>query len=578
MPSLIELLSTKLGGAFAAEGLDAALGHVRVSDRPDLAQFQCNGAMAAAKIAKANPRAIAEKIKGRLDSDPILEKVELAGPGFINLTLTDDFLSSQINSTAGDARLGIAKNDPAQNVVVDFGGPNVAKPMHVGHLRSSIIGDSLQRLFRFMGDNVTSDVHMGDWGLQMGQVLYGLEHPELTGVTVDGLPDLEDLEKIYPAVSAACKEDENVRDAARAITAKLQERDNVYYPKWKEVRRVSVDAMREGFTSLGVTFDEYKGEADADPLIAPMVEDLKTKGVTRMSDGALVIDVEEDGDKKEMPPLILLKSDGAAMYSTTDLGTIIDRVNCHSPDLILYVVDQRQHLHFEQVFRAAIKGGINGNAAMEHLGFGTMNGTDNKPFKTREGGVMKLAELIAMATETALKRIEEAGLAADSTDDEKENVARQIGIAAIKFADLSNHRVSNYVFDLDRMVAFEGKTGPYLQYAAVRIKSILARAIEQDRDASGPIVIGEREERNLVLALSGLGGALDMAYDKRAPNALTDYVYGLAQAFSSFYAACPAIREDDEEIRGSRLALCRLTLAHLTLVLDLLGIEIPERM
>jgi len=578
MSDLTELLSEKLGAAFVAEGLDASLGQVRVSDRPDLAQFQCNGAMAAAKIAKTNPRAIAEKIKARLENDPILEKVELAGPGFINLALTDEYLDTHINATTGDPRLGVAKHEPAKAVVIDFGGPNVAKPMHVGHLRSSIIGDSLQRLFRFMGDDVTSDVHMGDWGLQMGQVLYGLEHPELTGVEVDGLPDLDDLEKIYPAVSAASKEDEDVLKVARAITAKLQARDNHYYSKWEEVRRVSVDAMRDGFTSLGVSFDEYKGEADADHLIVPMVDDLKAKGITRESDGALVIDVEQDGDKKEMPPLILLKSDGAAMYSTTDLGTIIDRVNCHNPDLILYVVDQRQHLHFEQVFRAAMKGSINGKAAMEHLGFGTMNGTDNKPFKTREGGVMKLAELIEMATNTALTRIDEAGLAAECTADEKQNIARQIGIAAIKFADLSNHRVSNYVFDLDRMVAFEGKTGPYLQYAAVRIKSILARAKEQGRDAVGPITIGAKEERNLVLALSGLGGALEMAYDKRAPNALTDYVYALAQAFSSFYAACPAVREDDEAIRGSRLSLCRLSLAHFELVLDLLGIEIPTRM
>ncbi len=578
MSDLTELLSAKLGEAFVAEGLDAALGQVRVSDRPDLAQFQCNGAMAAAKIAKTNPRAIAEKIKTRLENDPLLEKVELAGPGFINLTLTDDFLNQQINSVVGDERLGIAKHDPAQSVVIDFGGPNVAKPMHVGHLRTCNIGDSLQRLFRFMGDDVTSDVHMGDWGLQMGQVLYGLEHPELTGVTVDGLPDLEDLEKIYPIVSAASKEDDEVLKASREITAKLQARDIVYYPKWEEVRRVSVDAMREGFTSLGVSFDEYKGEADADPLIAPMVDDLKAKGITRMSEGALVIDVEQDGDKKEMPPLILLKSDGAALYHTTDMATIIDRVNCHNPDLILYVVDQRQHQHFEQLFRGAIKGGINGKAFMEHLGFGTMNGTDNKPFKTREGGVMKLSDLISMATETARKRMDEAGLAADSTAEEKQVIAKQVGLAALKFSDLSNHRMSNYVFDMDHMVAFEGKTGPYLQYAAVRIKSILARAEDQGRDVEGAIEIGAPEERNLVLALSGLQAALNMAYDKRAPNALTDYVYGLAQAFSSFYAACPAVREEDARIRGSRLALCRLTLAQLELVLGLLGIEIPERM
>jgi len=578
MSGLRDLLSAKLGAAFAAEGLDASFGHVRASDRPDLAQFQCNGAMAAAKVAKENPRAIAERVKGRIESDPMLAKVELAGPGFINLILTDPFLESQIDLAADDQRLGVSKHDPASTVVMDFGGPNVAKPLHVGHLRSTIIGDALQRLFRFMGDDVTSDVHLGDWGLQMGQVLYGLEHPEVSGVEVSGVPSLEELEKIYPAVSAAAKADEGVLAACREITAALQEHTEPHYGLWSKVRAVSVDAIREGFDALGTNFDEWKGEADADPLIRAMVEKLKNDAVAQESDGALVVDVKETDDKSEIPPLILLKSDGAAMYSTTDLGTIVDRIRSHDPDLILYIVDQRQHLHFEQVFRAARKGGINGKAEMEHIGFGTMNGPDGKPFKTREGGVMRLDELIRMATEAAVTRIEDAGLAAEYPKEEQAEIARQVGLAAIKFADLSNYRMTDYIFDLDRFAAFEGKTGPYLQYAAVRIKSILKRAKDQDRDIDGSIKIGTDEERNLVLALSALNEALEGAYDKRAPNILCDYVYGIAQAFSSFYAACPVVKEDDETVRASRLALCRLTLRQIELVLELLGIEIPERM
>lgn len=578
MSAILELLSAKLGEAFAAEGLDASLGTTRVSDRPDLAQFQCNGAMAAAKIAKANPRAIAEKIKARIEGDPLFASVELAGPGFINLNLTDDFLEGRINTAASDDRFGVPVSAPAKSVVLDFGGPNVAKPLHVGHLRSAIIGESLQRLMRFMGDKVVSDIHLGDWGLQMGQVLYGLEHPEVTGVSVEGDPTLEQLEEIYPAVSAASKEDETVLKRAREITARLQEHDNVYYPRWKRVREISVASIREGFGALGVTFDEWKGEADVDQLIPDMVTKIKVSGKARLSDGALIIDVALDGDKKEIPPLILLKSDGAAMYSTTDLATIVDRVQSHDPDEILYVVDQRQNLHFEQVFRAAKKTGINGHAEMEHLGFGTMNGPDGKPFKTREGGVMKLADLIESATQAAATRMADAGIGADYPEDERASIAQQVGIAAIKFADLSNHRLANYIFDLDRFASFEGKTGPYLQYAAVRIKSLLRRAKEEGRFVEGPVNIGAKEERNLVLNALGIDEALQSAYDKRAPNLICEFAYGLAQSFSSFYAACHVVGEDDDATRASRLSLAALTLGQLELCLELLGIDVPERM
>ncbi|MGB8366478.1 MAG: arginine--tRNA ligase [Rhizomicrobium sp.] len=580
-------LSAIAGCAFEAEGFAPELGSVQVSDRPDLAQFQCNGALAAAKQAKANPRAIAEKIASRLKADPLFAKVEVAGPGFINLDVADAELEGRIRATAGEARLGAPDSGSGRKLVIDFGGPNVAKPMHVGHLRSSIIGDSLQRLFRANGWDVTSDVHLGDWGLQMGQLIseigrrgiapvyfdagYSGPYPEESPVSMD------DLEEIYPAAAAACKADPARLDEARAATAELQAGRPGYRALWRHFFAVSEHGLRREFASLGVTFDLWKGEADVASLIPAMVADLEARGIAVMSDGALVIPVAEEGDKKEMPPLILLKSDGAVLYGTTDLATIIDRVRNQNPDLILYVVDQRQHGHFEQVFRAARKAGLNGKAALEHLGYGTMNGADGKPFKTRAGGVMKLYDLIAMAAEEAAKRLAEQGLAADYPEAERADIAKAVGIAAIKFADLSNHRISDYIFDLARFTRFEGKTGPYLQYAAVRIQSILRKAEAEGHAVAAP-VIRSAEERKLALALLALPDALTSAETKRAPNVLCDYVFTLAQEFSRFYSEHHILSETDAGLRAARLGLCALTLRALTKVLDLLGIEVPARM
>jgi arginyl-tRNA synthetase len=579
MISLSTELSAVAGAAFAAEGLSESFGQVQVSDRPDLAQFQCNGALAAAKQAKANPRAIAEKVAARLKADARFAKVEIAGPGFINLDVTDALLADRAAAAAKDSRLGAAETSAGKSVVIDFGGPNVAKPMHVGHLRSTILGDSLQRLFRANGWTVTSDIHLGDWGLQMGQLISEIEHRGIAPIYFDAAyygpyPEqspvsMEDLEEIYPAGAAACKADPARLEEARKATAELQAGRPGYRALWQHFVNVSEVGLAREFASLGVKFDLWKGEASVDALIP--------RHIAVMSEGALVIPVARNSDKKEMPPLILLKSDGAVLYGTTDLATVIDRVSQQDPDLVLYVVDHRQHGHFEQVFRAAEIAGFNGHALLEHVGYGTMNGTDGKPFKTRAGGVMKLHDLIAMATEEAEKRLAEQGLGEDYSAEERKAIARMVGIATIKFADLSNHRTTDYVFDLARFSRFEGKTGPYLQYAAVRIQSILRRAESEGKAVAAPVVRSP-EERALILQLLALGDRLAAAEDKRAPNILCEYAFELAQSFSRFYAEHHILSETDADLRAARLGLCRLTLQVMTKVLDLLGIDVPERM
>ncbi|MBA2589603.1 MAG: arginine--tRNA ligase [Alphaproteobacteria bacterium] len=582
MTSLANELSRIAGQAFAAEGLSESFGAVQPSDRPDLAQFQCNGALAAANAAKANPRAIAEKIAARLKSDPLFAKVEIAGPGFLNLDLTDAALNAR---TAG-----IGDGTPVPNgktVVLDFGGPNIAKPMAVHHLRSSIIGDCLQRLYRANGWNVISDVHLGDWGLQMGQLITEIEimgiapvyfDPNVTGPYPDDAPvSMDDLETIYPRASAACKADPARLEAARRATVDLQAGRAGYRALWRHFVKVTEVGLAREFGALGVTFDLWNGESSVDALIPPMIEDLKKRGLAEISEGALVVQVAKDDDKKPLPPLILIKSEGGVLYGTTDLGTIIERVRAQNPDLILYVVDHRQHGHFEQVFRAAEKAGLAGKAHLEHVGYGTMNGPDGKPFKTRAGGAMKLHELISMATAEAEKRLAEQGIAADFSAEERAEIARMVGIAAIKFADLSNHRTTDYIFDLERFSKFEGKTGPYLQYAAVRIQSILRKAKEQGMEVGIPAVHSP-EERKLVLQLLSLGDTLAAAEDKRAPNMLCEYAFELAQNFSRFYGEHHILSEPDAALRASRLGLCALVLAVLTRGLGLLGIEVPERM
>ncbi len=588
MTQLLKELSAIAGAAFAAEGYPAELGFVQASNRPDLAQFQCNGALAAAKQAKTNPRAVADKIAGRLKVNPVFSKIEIAGPGFINFDISDHTLVERMRTFAADERLGAPETGKGKTAVLDFGGANVAKAMHVGHLRSAIIGNSLQRLFRANAWTVISDVHLGDWGLQMGQLISEIGHRGLAPIYFDGnytgpYPagspvTMEDLEELYPAASAACKADPKQLEEARAATAELQAGRAGYRALWQHFVNVSEQGLTREYGSLGVHFDLWKGEASVEPLIHPMIEDLKTRGLAIESEGALVIPVSESTDKKELPPLILVKSDGAVLYGTTDLATIIDRVRSHDPELILYIVDQRQHTHFEQVFRAARKANYAGHAHLEHAGFGTMNGADGKPFKTRAGGVMKLYDLIAMATEEAEKRLSEAGMAVDYPEDERKEIALKVGLAALNFADLSNHRVSDYIFDLARFTRFEGKTGPYLQYAAVRMQSILNKAREAGFSPALKVVLHTPEERNLILQLLALPNAMSGAEHNRAPNILCDYVFTLAQIFSRFYTEHHILSETDEALRSTRLALVALTLAVLSKVLNLLGIEVPPRM
>jgi arginyl-tRNA synthetase len=587
MTSLLAELTAIARSAFAAEGLSPDFGQVQVSDRPDLAPFQCNGALAAAKQAKTNPRAIAEKIAARLKESPLIDEATIAGPGFINLKLADAPLQSRLQALAAVPETAVPKSGHGKRVIVDFGGPNIAKPMHVGHLRSSIIGDCLQRLYRLNGWGVVSDVHLGDWGLPMGQLIAELAvrqpelpyfdpadrspYPEKSPVT------MHDLELLYPLAAAACKEDPKRLEAARLATAELQAGRPGYRALWRHFHDVSAEGMEREFGSLGVVFDEWKGESDADPLIPDMIERLKEDRFAVMDEGALIVPVAEDSDTKEVPPLILLKSDGAVLYGTTDLATVVDRVREHDPDLILYVVDQRQHGHFEQLFRAAKKTGLAGRAELEHIGYGTVNGQDGKPFKTRAGGVMKLYDLIAMATDEATKRLNEQGLALDYPPEERAAVAKSVGLAAIKFADLVNNRVSSYVFDLERFTRFEGKTGPYLQYAAVRIQSILRKAEAEGLRVAAPVIRSE-EERRLALQLLAMPEALFAAETKRAPNLVCDYVFTLAQDFSRFYTEHHILRETDGALRSARLGLCRLTLHAIEQMLGVLGIDIPPRM
>ena len=586
--TLLENLSAIVGDAFAEAGLDRALGAVKSADRPDLAQFQCNGALAAAKAAKENPRVIAEKIIKKLSNHKALDRVIVAGPGFININLTRSFLTVGLSEIVGDEAAGAWRMSSPEKIVIDYGGPNVAKPLHVGHLRAAIIGESLKRIFRAAGNEVIGDVHLGDWGLQMGQLISEMELrcPDLPyfNANNDGpFPDeppisIADLEEMYPAASAACKANKARADLARKATKELQAGRPGYHALWRHFVNLSIAEMRTDYDDLGVEFDLWKGEADADAYIPELTKDLRERGILEHSDGAEIIRVARDDDKKEIPPIIFLNSEGAVGYHATDVATIVDRQQTIAPDRMLYVVDARQRLHFEQVFRAVEKAGFYSEDCLEHLWFGTMNGKDGKPFKTREGGTLKLRDFINMVTERATERLKENGFAEGYSEDETAKVAQMVGIAALKFADLSNPRTSDYIFDLDRFMAFEGKTGPYLLYASVRIKSVLEKAAAAGVEPARKFDLETSEENDLALGLLAFGDAHKAALEKRMPHILCDHAYRLAQSFSKFYAACPIVGASDEQLQRSRLALAELTGEQLKVALDLLGLEAPKRM
>ena len=592
MTDLKRALGEAVETAFAAIGAPPELGRVTPSDRPDLADFQSNGALAAAKRLGKNPREIAAAVADRLAGDPRLAGIEIAGPGFINLKIADATLADRANEIAADLRLGAGSVAVPRRVIVDYGGPNVAKPMHVGHLRASIIGESIKRLYRFRGDEVIGDAHFGDWGYQMGLLIGAVmdEVPAIRALVDDGNASgaapadlspldavtLSDLDRLYPEAAATGKADTEYRDRARKITMGLQSKQPGYYALWERFRAVTQVALERDFHALGIDFDWWKGESDVEHLIAPMVAELDAKGLLVDDQGARIIRVVQQGDKRELPPLLVVSSEGSAMYGTTDLATILDRQQAFDPHLVIYCVDQRQADHFEIVFRAAYQAGYAQDGQLEHIGFGTMNGTDGKPFKTREGGVLKLNDLIEMTRSKARERLTEAGLGENMAPAEFEDIAGKVAVAALKFADLQNFRGTSYVFDLDRFTSFEGKTGPYLLYQAVRVKSLLRRAAAEGF-GQGVIIISEPAERDLVLTLDAFDSALTEAYDKKAPHALAEHAYRLSQAFSKFYAACPMLSAEPA-IRSSRLTLAATTLSQLELTLDLLGISVPERM
>jgi arginyl-tRNA synthetase len=589
-------LGEAVGAAFAEVGLAASFGRVTPSDRPDLADFQCNGALAAAKSAGRKPRDIAEAVAARLEGDARLQAVSLAGPGFINLTLSAAALSARAGEIAADPRLGAGGVAIRRRVLVDYGGPNVAKEMHVGHLRASIIGEAVKRLYRFRGDTVLGDAHFGDWGFQMGLLISAvldadpalaelLAHYEAVPDDVTKTPllarvsqtvSLEDLDRIYPEASARSKSDEAYRDRARRATAELQGGRSGYRLLWEHFASITRAALERDFHALGVDFDVWKGESDVNDLIEPMVAELRAKGLLFPDQGAEIIRVARNDDKRDLPPLLVVSSEGSAMYGTTDLATILDRRRYFDPEAVLYVVDQRQADHFEVVFRAAYLAGYAAEGSLEHIGFGTMNGPDGTPFKTRAGGVLKLRDLIEMTSAKARERMHEAGRGAELTSEAFEDTALKVAVAALKFADLANFRGTSYVFDLDRFSSFEGRTGPYLLYQAVRAKALLRRAAEEAIEL-GPIEIAEPAERELTLALDAFNHAIAEAYDRKAPHFIAEHAYRLAVAFSKFYAACPILTAA-ASVRASRLALAATCLAQLELALNLLGIATPERM
>lgn len=587
--SLQKHLSEVVGDAFTAIGLSSEYGAVVPSQRPELAQFQCNGAMAAATAAERPPREIADEVVAQLESRSEVASASVAGPGFINIALTDETLAEWSNRLANDAHLGFGVAEQPETVVVDYAGPNVAKAMHVGHIRATIIGDSLARLFRFAGHKVIRDPHFGDWGFQMGLIIAAIEEespnlpffdPSATEYPKDSPVTLDDLQRIYPEASARARADEDFADKARERTVALQQGHRGYRALWQQMKSVSESSQREDFARLGVNFDLWYGESDVHDRIEPMVERIKAEGLAIESDGALIVEIAEASDNRDLPPLILESSAGGFLYSTTDLATLAMRVEDLGADLILYVVDRRQADHFVQVFRAARKTAIIPDGVdVEHIGFGTMNGPDGKPFRTREGGVVRLADLIEMVVTAARKRLDEAHLAEEYPEEERAAIASHVGIAALKYGDLINNRSSDYIFDLERFSSFEGKTGPYLQYASVRIKSILRKAEELSLSI-GPVIPDGMvaAERDLAIELTLFPEVVERSIELRAPNHVAEYAHVLAGRFNKFYDVCHILSEADPARQSSLLAMAAWTLATLETLLELLGIEIPDRM
>ena len=587
--SVLDELTKAFGAAFEAVGLDASYGEVGVSQRPELAQFQCNGALAAAKQAGKNPRQLAEEVVASLADQDQFKDLSIAGPGFINISLTDESLAARVDAIRVSEDLGVQPAADPKRVVLDYGGPNVAKELHVGHIRPAVIGESLKRTLRAKGHTVIGDVHLGDWGAPMGQLIAELADrmPDLpyfdetyTGPYPEDSPvAMEDFNEIYPAASRRAAEDPAFAERARAATAELQQRRPGYLALWRHFRDVSVEAIKAVYDELGVEFDLWHGESDIADRLDQLITELLENGVARHSEGAVVVDVAQPDDNYEVPPLLMAKSDGATLYTTWDVATIAARVEELEAQLILYIVDLRQSLHFEQVFRAARAAGIAGtDIALEHHGNGTVNGTDGRPLKTRDGGTPLLRGLIDEAVAKAAQRLDENDLAAEYDAAERDRIAHLVGLAALKFGELQNHRGSDYVFDLDRFVSFEGRTGPYLLYSAVRMQSILNKAAERNLVAGEIVAASGDYERNLMLALLRLPEVVDRAIEHRAPNHIAHYAYDLAAEFSRFYEHCRILDETDATRQAGWLGLVEVTLACMHFLLHLLVLEVPERM
>ena len=588
MKKLIDLLTEEMKAAFEAAGYDSSYARVTLSNRPDLCEYQCNGAMAGARTYKKAPLQIAQDVVSRIGQGGCILSAEAVKPGFINIKLDDAYIAEYLNNMGEDTRLGLEETEDPRTILIDYGGPNVAKPLHVGHLRSAIIGESVKRICRRMGHRVLGDIHMGDWGYQMGLIItelkkrqpdlpyfddsYEGEYPEEAPFTIG------ELEEIYPTASAYAKEHEDYREEALHATYLLQNGHRGYTAVWNHIMRVSVADLKKNYSNLNVEFDLWKGESDAQAYIPGMIERMKREGFARVDDGALVIDVKEDSDTKEMPPCMIQKSDGASLYGTTDLATLVQREEDYHPDHVIYVVDKRQELHFTQVFRAAKKTGIvPEKTKLSFLGFGTMNGKDGKPFKTREGGVMRLENLIAEINEEMYKKITDNRTV---SEDEAKETAKTVGMSAIKYGDLSNQASKDYVFDVDRFTSFEGNTGPYILYTIVRIKSILNKYTEAGNTLEGLRIRGAHsgEEKALMLEAAKYNSVMENAYEELAPHKICAYIYELANAFNRFYHETKILAEEDTDVQKSYVALLVLTKQILESCIDVLGFEAPERM
>lgn len=588
MKKILDLMTEQFSKAFAAAGYDEKYGRVTVSNRPDLCEYQCNGAMAAAKEYKKAPFMIADDVVAVLLPNDMFRSVEVVKPGFINIIISDNMLASYIDEMAREEKLGY-EADGSDTIVIDYGGPNVAKPLHVGHLRTAIIGESLKRIFSFAGNKVIGDVHLGDWGLQMGLIIEQLhdnkpdlpyfdeafegEYPKEPPFT------LSELEQIYPAASARSKAEEDFKERAQAATYKLQKGYKPYVALWKHIMNISVADLKQNYANLNVEFDLWKGESDAEEYIDEMIGDLEAKGLVHESQGALVADVKEETDTKEIPPCIIKKSDGATLYATTDLATIVMRVKDFNPDKIIYVVDNRQEMHFTQVFRVAKKAGFSERAEYVFHGFGTMNGKDGKPFKTREGGVMRLENLIADINDAVYNKIMENR---QVSEEEARDIAKTVGLAAVKYGDLSNQASKDYVFDVDRFTSFEGNTGPYILYTIVRIKSIMEKYAQTGKNADKLLGRVNSElnesEKQLMLELSRFNEMMESAYREMAPHKICAYIYDLSNAFNKFYHENRIIAEEDEKKQAGYIKLLEVTKRTLEVCIELLGFSAPSKM